>query len=288
MTVRWFEQSLADVPAFDDWLGSWELSHLGGLHIPKRRADWRLGRWTAKCALSACLNLPPCVETFRSIQIRPAVSGAPEAFLNEAPAHVPISLSHSGGVAACAVTTSGTALGCDLELVEPRTDAFVADYFTSPEQFLISKVPVADRFALISLIWSAKESALKALRTGLRIDTRCVSVTVHDGVQGLGITGLQGTSPESCDAASEPFRDWHTIEAKHAETGVLHGRWSYKYPFVRTLVCFPSQESIGIQESPLRRNSSTCDSNQMAFRQSVGSVQNLLARAVGLAHAKYS
>jgi len=33
-------------------------------------------------------------------------------------------------------------IGCDLEVVEPRSDAFVADYFTSEEQALIARASV--------------------------------------------------------------------------------------------------------------------------------------------------
>ena len=71
-------------------------------------------------------------------------------------------------------------LGCDLEIVEPRSDAFVADYFTAEEQEVVRQACPADRFALIALIWSAKESALKALQSGLRIDTRSLSVALDD------------------------------------------------------------------------------------------------------------
>ena len=64
------------------------------------------------------------------------------------------------------------ALGCDLEVIEPRSEEFVADYFTTEEQKMVSQAPIADRSKLLALLWSAKESALKALREGLRFDTR--------------------------------------------------------------------------------------------------------------------
>ena len=67
-------------------------------------------------------------------------------------------------------------MGCDLEMIEPRSDAFVADYFTVEEQALVARASAADRSRLLALLWSAKESALKALRAGLRLDTRCVIV----------------------------------------------------------------------------------------------------------------
>ena len=86
------------------------------MRFAKRRDDWRLGRWTAKRALAAYLNLPSNPQTLADIEIRPAPSGAPEVFVANKPAAVTISLSHRGGVAACAVAPSGMELGCDLEM----------------------------------------------------------------------------------------------------------------------------------------------------------------------------
>jgi 4'-phosphopantetheinyl transferase len=73
------------------------------------------------------------------------------------------------------------AIGCDLELVEARTDAFVADYLTAAERDLVAAARNADeRYRLANLVWSAKESALKVLKTGLRRDTRSVEVELAD------------------------------------------------------------------------------------------------------------
>ena len=74
------------------------------MRFAKRQADWRLGRWTAKNAVAAYLNLPSDPQALTDIEIRPAPSGAPEVFIADQPARVTISLSHRAGVAACAVT----------------------------------------------------------------------------------------------------------------------------------------------------------------------------------------
>jgi hypothetical protein len=49
----WLTSSLAEVPDGDHWLGARERRALGALTMPKRIADWRLGRWTVKAAASA-------------------------------------------------------------------------------------------------------------------------------------------------------------------------------------------------------------------------------------------
>ena len=176
MDVYWLEQTEADLPAENDWLSASERLRLDGMRFAKRHADWRLGRWTAKRALAAYLNLPSHPQHLADIEIRSAPSGAPEVFIANQPAGVAISLSHRAGVAACAITLSGAELGCDLEIVEPRSDAFIADYFATEEQALIERTSAAERSLLLALLWSGKESALKALRTGLRLDTRSVTV----------------------------------------------------------------------------------------------------------------
>jgi 4'-phosphopantetheinyl transferase len=97
----------------------------------------------------------------------------------------------------CLVGPPGTALGCDLELIEPRSDAFVGDFLTSAEQALVA-VTGAERDLVANLVWCGKESALKVLRTGLRRDTRSVEVSFPDeakvdGWAPMSVRSVEGT-----------------------------------------------------------------------------------------------
>ena len=219
MDVYWLEQCVADVPEQNDWLSTSDLVQLNSMRFEKRRMDWRLGRWTAKLALAVQLHLPSHLHALAEIEIRPALSGAPEAYLAGNPADVTISLSHSAGIAICAIATSGVALGCDLEIIEPRSKEFVTDYFTAEEQEMVSQAPIADRSTLLALLWSAKESALKALREGLRLDTRSVAVTpVH--------------------ASCRP--DWHPLQVRFRDGRVFDGWWQHQDNVLRIMVATPS------------------------------------------------
>jgi 4'-phosphopantetheinyl transferase len=191
MNVCWLEQKQADVPQHDEWLSPFEAARVSQMFVPKRREDWRLGRWTAKRALAARAGFPLHSRVLAGIEIRAAQSGAPEVFVNNQLANATISLSHRSGTALCAVAPAGVAMGCDVELIEPHSSAFIADYFTDEEQTLIAETSDSDRFRLVALVWSAKESALKALHEGLRLDTRCVSVTRTDSPDLFGWTPLQ-------------------------------------------------------------------------------------------------
>jgi 4'-phosphopantetheinyl transferase len=102
----------------------------------------------------------------------------------------------------CLVGPPGSAaagsLGIDLEIVEPRTDRFVTDFFTVREADHVLGLPAGEpRDEAANLIWSAKEAALKLQQVGLRADTRTVEVTFGhdlrpDGWAPLVITGSSG------------------------------------------------------------------------------------------------
>ena len=215
MNVYWLEQVQGDVPSGNDWLSASEAACQQRLPFAKRRADWMLGRWTAKHAVASYLNLPARPLVLAKIEIRPAASGAPEVFVDERPGAVSISLSHRDGRAICAVAQSGVDLGCDLELIEPRSDAFLSDYFTAEEQALVARATAPDRARLVTLLWSAKESTLKALHTGLRLDTRCVMVS----------------SESSCD-----LNGWSPIQARYSDGRIFHGWWRQTNNILRTVV----------------------------------------------------
>src|SRR5437588_2659341 len=101
MQIYLLEQTESAVPTGDSWLGQREITALHRMRFAKRRADWRLGRWTAKRALAACLELPYSLSALAEVEIIADSSGAPEAFRANAPLPVTISLSHRAGTAIC-------------------------------------------------------------------------------------------------------------------------------------------------------------------------------------------
>ncbi len=197
MDVFWLEQRLADVPATDEWLGPAERDRLLTLKIPKRRADWRLGRWTAKQAIASLFG----ISELSGIEIVAEPSGAPRVLLANEPAGVTISLTHRAGVGACAVAEHGV-IGCDVELIEERSEAFLQDYFTTDELARIARA-ARDRATIATIIWSAKECALKAVGEGLRRDTRSVCVQRIELAQPATWSALS----VRCDTG-ESFEGW--------------------------------------------------------------------------------
>ena len=175
----WLMQSQSDVPDEDWWLSDKERATLAGLRFPKRRNDWRLGRWTAKQAAHFCLSENTGQLRLADLEIFAASDGAPQLFARGIPASLSISLSHSERHGFCAIGVHGAALGCDLELIQQHDENLAADYFVAEEKALLLRFPGLGRDAAMTLIWSGKEAALKALRQGLRRDTRSVVVSFN-------------------------------------------------------------------------------------------------------------
>jgi 4'-phosphopantetheinyl transferase len=183
--LQWHSLGEAHVPDHDEWLSPLERSYLTRMRFTKRRSEWRVARWTAKQALARTLELDRTPASLQRVEVRaslePEIRGAPYVVLDGERSEVAVSLTDRAGWAVCLVAPRGP-VGCDMELDEPRSAAFVADYLTTAEQRLVAAPPVdlsAD--AVANLVWSAKESALKVLRTGLRRDTRSVEVELVPG-----------------------------------------------------------------------------------------------------------
>ncbi len=173
--LGWLSRRAADVPAGTDWLGRDERRVLAGIHLPRRRADWLLGRWTAKSAISAWLSVSP-----ETVQILAAQDGAPEAWLGERRLPLSVTLSHRGGRALAAVADAPAVAGCDLEVIEPRSDAFIREWLAPEEQRRAFDSGPDERASFANLVWSAKEAAAKVRREGLRLDVRRAVVTPTD------------------------------------------------------------------------------------------------------------
>lgn len=196
-TSHWAVRSQAEVPPGDEWLSAEERRIQARFRLPKRRADWRVGRWAAKQALAECLRQVGVLPRLADIAIVPADDGAPVVQLAGPSLRLSVSVSHSGQLGFAVAGTDPAPLGCDIERVEARSSRFVRDYFTAAEATLVERAPAESRPFLATLFWSAKESALKVRRQGLRADTRTVEVHLAGDTRGgrSGALTLRCTDP---------------------------------------------------------------------------------------------
>ena len=209
------------------FLAASERQKLATLRFRKRREEWLLGRWTAKSLVQSI----PAYQRYSldEIEIRNNPEGAPRFFLpGEAAPPDCLTISHRDRFALCALVPGADLhLGADLEIVEPHTAAFVADYFTAEEQRLVSACPAEARETIICLVWSAKESMLKALGVGLRWDTRQVEIREITTLE-TGISKAGGWHPLQVRDATRNDRQWAAW-------------WQRRGPLILTMAGFSDQ-----------------------------------------------
>lgn len=233
--IRWLVEQTESGPAFEAleqpsvFLCAIEEEVYEGLKTEKRRRDWLLGRRTAKRLLQRlAADLTVDVPALSSIAITARPDGSPALSWGTAEAPLPevtVSISHSHNTAFCAaVALADFPLGADLEFVEPRAAGFPAEYFTQAEMALVERA--AEPFApvLVTAIWSAKEAAFKAIRSGLTVDTRSVSCLIRD---------------------ETPPGEWSPFEVRWETSGSrlpgLSGWWRVWGPFVLTVAAQPGR-----------------------------------------------
>lgn len=204
--MRWLATGEAGIPEGTGWLSPVERVRLTRLRYTKPRTEYLLRRWAAKRAVAEALALSAEPANLGCIELLNHASGAPYVQVDGSPAGVDVSLTDRAGWAVVLVGEPGSAaggtIGVDLELVEPRSSGFVADFLTGAEQAYVASrgacgQPGWDEAA--NLLWSAKEAVLKVRRTGLRADTRSVDVRVEhdaseDGWAAMEVVAAEGTA----------------------------------------------------------------------------------------------
>ncbi len=200
---------VALLPALRALLSAGELRMFESLRFARRRQKWLLGRLAAKRLMQqvlgtapggACAPAPPCLT---SIQVGNEPSGAPYVEV-DGQGRTPwcLSISHrlEHAIAAVAIPPAER-LGVDLETIEPRSEGWYGDYFVEQEMADVRDTAMGlERDTAVARIWSAKESVLKLLGVGLRMDTRLIRV----GRPAARSSEASDWSPLPLSIASEP------------------------------------------------------------------------------------
>jgi len=204
------------------------------LKTPRRQKEWLLGRWAGKALVRAWMRFAGHPVSAETITIAPDEDGAPFVLITgQGRLKATLSLSHRDGLALAALVDEADApLGADLEKVEERPQGFVDDFFTASEAALVAKA--TDPWRVATEVWSLKEAALKAVRLGLRADTRRVEAVPRPSVgEGWGAAGVALWLPHLQAQGSAFVRDadgfvasvaWLGNRAVEAPSDVLRGQ----------------------------------------------------------------
>ncbi|HSD24794.1 MAG TPA: 4'-phosphopantetheinyl transferase superfamily protein [Solirubrobacterales bacterium] len=215
--LGWLTRDLDDVPSHDRWLSEPERAVLSRLRTPKRRADWRLGRWAGKAAVAAWRGVAP-----EAVVIMAGENGAPEALI-DGQRGASLSLSHRAGRALAMVADPPMVVGCDLEPIEPRSGAFLREWLRPVERELVSAQTGEARQLTANLIWTAKEAASKAMQEGLRLNIRQATVEV--------------------DGPAQPAGSWSPLRVSWENGSAELGWWRRDAGWVMTAISDPASEA---------------------------------------------
>jgi len=150
------------------FLSSAEIKTLNRFKALKKQIEWLSGRFAVKKLVSSAGFLP---DNYSGIIIDYEPDGAP--YLPEHP-DLPISISHSGGYAACALgRNSLIKIGIDIEKIEPSGIKHIFNVaFTAREQSILKNSSDAAVFES----WTAKEAYLKYIKKGFHESLKQVEV----------------------------------------------------------------------------------------------------------------
>ncbi len=152
----------ADPPL--DILSDEERARLDGFGSEKRRREFALGRDTARRLVAGHTGEVP-----EGVSLRVAEDGAPEVDT------LCLSIAHASTdtFTLAGAVASPLPVGIDLEVVRPRRPDLYR-YILHPDEYGLMQTLPHDHDTTQVLLWTLKEAALKAMRTGFRVSPKAL------------------------------------------------------------------------------------------------------------------
>jgi 4'-phosphopantetheinyl transferase EntD len=145
--------------SIDDVLSIAEKNRYDAFLSPARKAGFLNGRVASKSALSALVptDLMSEIEIYNGVMYQPLI--------RESRYHgFQVSLSHSGDVAVAVAYPESHPIGIDIERHRPSGTSVIAGHVTEAERQLVTDLAHSMGY---TMLWSARESVSKLLKTGM-------------------------------------------------------------------------------------------------------------------------
>jgi phosphopantetheinyl transferase len=136
----------------------------------KKKDDFLLGRYSAKKALSQICE----VSQLSDIDISNGVFGQPIVHYKDL-YNVQISVAHGDNISASIVFEESHPTAIDIELIDKSKIADIKPQFTKTELALFPDLNISEEL-FVFILWTAKESLSKILRTGLTIPLNILEI----------------------------------------------------------------------------------------------------------------
>jgi 4'-phosphopantetheinyl transferase len=165
------------VESYASTLTTDERARAGRFHFPRDAAHWIVARGTLRAILSNRLRIEP-----RDVRFVYGEHGKPELAEPFAGSGLRFNLSHSGGLALCAVVRH-CRVGVDIERFRPVPDleAIAERTFSPRERETLRQLPPELRDEGFFNCWTRKEAYIKAIGKGLAHPLDRFSVSLAPG-----------------------------------------------------------------------------------------------------------
>ncbi len=164
----WFPERAcrnAALAQFEALLGDDELARYNQLRFPEHRREYLVSHALLRATLARYADIPPL-----DIRFQQNAFGKPELVGAGAQADLRFNMSHTHGLAVCAITRCGE-IGADVEYhTENQALLEIADHYFSPREVDdLLTLPEPERRAAFFRYWTLKESYIKARGEGLSL-----------------------------------------------------------------------------------------------------------------------
>ena len=185
---------------FESLLADDELARYNQLRFPEHRREYLVSHALLRATLARYADIPPV-----DIRFQQNAFGKPELVGAGALADLRFNMSHTHGLAFCAVTRSGD-IGADVEYhTENQALLEIADHYFSPSEVDdLLALPDGERRAAFFRYWTLKESYIKSRGEGLSLPLDSFSFLLN----GQSIGFESGREPHPAD--------WHFFSLQPA------------------------------------------------------------------------